>query len=130
MVPIRHQSKGEMRSISVRPLAKLARCASVESVLDDFAKIAVEKGIDLRSVKFTRAGLQREFKPAKAAEADRNVSEIEVGVEGGQTRLVVKFHGPLSEVIRCEIEDAAHLAAHRIELLAERRLRPERAGTV
>jgi transcriptional regulator with PAS, ATPase and Fis domain len=117
-----------MCSISVRPLARLARCASVESVLNDFAEIAVEKGIDLCSIRFTRTGLQREFKPPRAAEADCNAGEIEVGVEGGQTRLVVKFRGPLSEVIQCEIEDAAHLAAHRIELLAERRLRPERAG--
>jgi transcriptional regulator with PAS, ATPase and Fis domain len=117
-----------MCSISVRPLARLARCASVESVLNDFAEIAVEKGIDLCSIRIVRAGLQREFKPQKAAEADCDAGEIAVGVEGGQARLVVKFHGPLSDAIQCEIEDAAHLAAHRIEVLAERRLHPERAG--
>lgn len=128
MVPIGRQSKGKMCSISVRPLARLARCASVESVLDDFAEIAIEKGIDLCSIRFVRAGLQREFKPPAAAEADRDASKIEVGVEGGQTRLVVKFRGPLSDAVQCEIEDAAHLAAHRIELLAERRLHPVREG--
>lgn len=126
MVPIR-PSKEEMCSISVRPLARLARCASVESVLGDFAEIAVEKGINLCSIRFIRAGLQREFKPPEAAGAERDVREIEVGVEGGQTQLIVKIRGPLSEVIQCEIEDAAYLAAHRIELLAESRLRSERA---
>lgn len=128
MVPNHHQAKGDMRPVTVRPLARLARSANVESVLDDLAEIAAAKGIDLHSIRVVRAGLDREFRSAETAATAERVSELEVGVEGGQTRLVLKLRGSPDDAVKFEIEDAAHLAAHRIELLAERRLRPERAG--
>lgn len=128
MALIGHQSGGDLRSISVRPLLRLARGASVEDVLNDFAEVAAQKGIDLRSVKFMRAGTEREFKPPNAGIGAAGVSEFEVGVEGGLTRLLVRLRDPANDAIRCEIEDAAHLAAHRLELLAEGRLRTGREG--
>ncbi len=128
MVPNRNQSKGEVRPVAVRPLVRLARSASVKSVLDDLAEIVAGKGIDLCSIRVVRAGLDREFRPTETATTAERVSELEVGVEGGQTRLILKLRCSPEDAIRFEIEDAAHLAAHRIELLAERRLRPERAG--
>ncbi len=128
MVPNHHQSEGDMRPVTVRPLARLARSASVESVLDDLAEIAAEKGIDLHSIRVVRAGLDREFRSKETAIAAERMSELKVGVEGGQTRLVLQLRGSPDDAVKFDIEDAAHLAAHRIELLAERRLRPERAG--
>jgi transcriptional regulator with PAS, ATPase and Fis domain len=117
-----------MCPVTVRPLARLARSASVESVLDDLAEIAAEKGIDLHSIRVVRAGLDREFRSKETAIAAERMSELKVGVEGGQTRLVLHLRGSPDDAVKFDIEDAAHLAAHRIELLAERRLRPERAG--
>jgi len=128
MTPTRRQSGGDLRSISVRPLLRLARGASVEEVMNDFAELAAQKKIDLRSVRYRRAGAEREFKPPSAGTGAAGVNELEVGVEGGLTRLLVRLGGSADDATLCEIEDAAHLAAHRIELLAERRLRTERAG--
>jgi len=128
MVPNRQTSTGDLRPVIVRPLARLARSASVEGVLNDLAEIAAGKGIDLYSIQVLRAGLDRGFRPAQTATTTERVSELEVGVEGGQTRLILKLRGSPEDAIRFEIEDAAHLAAHRIELLAEKRLHPVRAG--
>jgi two-component system response regulator PilR (NtrC family) len=128
MVPNRNQSQGEVRPVAVRPLVRLARSASVKGVLDDLAEIVAEKGIDLYSIRVVRAGLDREFRPAETVATAERVSELEVGVEGGHTQLILKLCEASDDAIKFEIEDAVHLAAHRIELLAESRLRPKRVG--
>ncbi len=87
-------------------------------MLDGFARIAAEKGIRLCSVRFTRGRLEREFELPNAGVVSGRINELAVDVEGGQTRLVVKYLEPMDGSIVSELEYAAHLAAHRIEVLA------------
>jgi DNA-binding NtrC family response regulator len=61
--------------------------------------------------------MDREFKIPNAVVVGR-IKELAVSVEGGQTHLVLKFLEPLDSATVCELEYAAHLAAHRIEILA------------
>jgi transcriptional regulator with GAF, ATPase, and Fis domain len=96
----------------------LTRSASIEEALEDLAEIAAEKGIRLYSIRVKRGGLEREFKPPNAVAATGKINEIEAGVEGRQTRLVVKFFEPLGGAAVDEFELATHLAAHRVEILA------------
>ncbi|MGH9837951.1 MAG: sigma-54 interaction domain-containing protein, partial [Blastocatellia bacterium] len=125
MVPI--HSKGDVRSVPVRPLVRLARGGSIECVVGDLTEIAAEKGIDLYGIRVLRTGQDREFGNAEGAATDP-VRELKICVEGGQTQLVLKLRGSAPDAVTCELEDAALLAAHRIELLAGRKLRVERAG--
>ena len=97
---------------------RLAQSATIEETLWDLAEIAAEKGIHLYSIRVKRGRLEREFKPPNAAAATGKINEIEAGVEGRQTRLVVKFLEPSHSVAVGEFEYATHLAAHRIEILA------------
>jgi hypothetical protein len=86
-------------------------------VVEDLAEIASEKGIHLHSVMVKRGRLEREFKHPNAVAVVGRISGLKVGVEGGQTHLVVRFYEPTYGAVVCEIEYAAYLAAHRIELL-------------
>jgi DNA-binding NtrC family response regulator len=70
--------------------------------------------------------MDREFKTPNAIMVGR-IKELAVSVEGGQTHLVLKFLEPLDSATVCELEFAAYLAAHRIELLAGGGLRTDRA---
>jgi transcriptional regulator with GAF, ATPase, and Fis domain len=99
------------------PFLRLARSASIEEVLEDLTEIAAEKGICICSVRFTSARIEREYKIPNAIKVGR-IGELAVGVGGGQTHLVVKFIEPLDIADVCALEYAAHLAAHRIEILA------------
>jgi hypothetical protein len=63
--------------------------------LEDLAEIAAEKGIHLYSIRVKRGRLEREFKPSNNVAVVGKINEIEAGVEGRQTRLVVKFFEPL-----------------------------------
>jgi hypothetical protein len=71
--------------------------------------------------------MERKFKIPNAAVAGR-IKELAVSVEGGQTYLVVKFLEPPDSASVCELEHAAHSAAHRIEVLAGGGGRTDRAG--
>lgn len=106
---------------------RLARSASVEEVVGDLAEIAAEKGICLCHVRFTCDRIEREFKIPNAVVGGKG-KELAVSVEGGQTRLVVKFIEPPDSAAVCELEYAAHLAAHRIEILFGGGGRSDRAG--
>jgi transcriptional regulator with PAS, ATPase and Fis domain len=121
-------SNGEERSIGVRPFLRLAQSASVEGVLEEFTRIAVEEGIELCSVSCVRAGWEREFKLSGAGGGVRRVCALDVHVEGGLTRFIVKFYEPANPLLRADLEFAAYLAAYRIELLAGNRLRVAREG--
>ena len=116
MLP-RNFSNGKERSSGASLFLRLAQSASIEEVLEDLAEIAAEKGICLCSVRFTLARIEREFKIPNAVVIGR-IKELAVSVEGGQTRLVVKFLEPLDSAAVCALEFAAYLAAHRIEILA------------
>jgi transcriptional regulator with GAF, ATPase, and Fis domain len=87
-------------------------------VLEDLREIAAEKSIHLHSVRVKRGRLEREFKPPNAIAVVGRIGELAIGVEGGQTHLVVKFLEPMDGAVMRELEYAAHLAAHRIEILA------------
>jgi len=108
---------GEDHSSSVNLFLKLAQSASIEEVVEDLADIASEKGIHLHSVMVKRGRLEREFKTPSAVAVVGRISELAAGVEGGQTRLVVRFYEPTYGAVVCELEYAAYLAAHRIELV-------------
>ncbi len=115
---LRNFSNGKERSSGASLFLRLARSASTEEVLEDLTEIAAEKGIHLNSVKVKRGRLVREFKPPNAVAVVGRISELVVGVEGGQTHLVVRFYEPMDGMVVCELEYASHLAAHRIEMLA------------
>ena len=107
---------------------RLAQSASIEEALEDLAEIAAEKGIHLYSIRVKRGRLEREFKPSNVAAATRKINEIEAGVEGRQTRLVVKFLEPSDGAAVGEFEYVTHLAAHRIEILAGEEAHTQRGG--
>jgi DNA-binding NtrC family response regulator len=117
MVP-RYLSNRKERLAGASSVLRLAQSASIEDVLNDFAKIAAEKGICLCSVRFTRGRQGREFKLPNPDPLSGRINELAVDVEGGQTRLIVKYLEPLDGSVVCELEYAAHLVAHRIEILA------------
>ena len=109
-------SKDRPNGASLR--LRLAQSATIEEALEDLAEIAAEKGIHLYSIRVKRGRLEREFKPSNNVAVVGKINEIEAGVEGRQTQLVVKFFEPLDGVAVGEFEYATHLAAHRIEILA------------
>jgi DNA-binding NtrC family response regulator len=117
MVP-RYLSNRKERLAGASLLLRLVQSASIEDVLNGFAKIAAEKGICLCSVRFTRGRLEREFELPITDAVFGRINELAVDVEGGQTRLVVKYFEPTDGSVVSELEYAAHLAAHRIEILA------------
>ena len=117
MCPV-NLSNGKDRSNGASLCLRLAQSASIEEVLEDLAEIAAEKGIHLYSVRVKRGRLEREFKPPNDVAVVGRINELAASVEGGQTQLVVKFFEPLDGAVVCELEYAAHLAAHRIEILA------------
>ncbi len=128
MLP-RNFSNGKERSSGASLFLRLAQSASIEEVLEDLTEIAAEKGIHMYSVKVKRGRLEREFKPPNAVAVAGRIGELAVGVEGGQTHLVVRFYEHLDGAVVCELEYAAHLAAHRIEILAGGGARTDRAVT-
>lgn len=126
-IPRCQQPHDESISITVRPLALLARCMSVEGVLDHLAEIVREKGINLSGIHLTRADQNRKFSlPVSIAVGD--TCELEIQAEAGPTRLILSLLGYLENQSRCEIEYAALVAAQRIELLHGRRLWTEQRG--
>jgi transcriptional regulator with GAF, ATPase, and Fis domain len=122
-------SNGKERSSGASLFLRLAQSASIEEVFEDLVEIAAEKGIHLYGVRVKRGRLEREFKPPNAVAVTGRISELAVCVEGGQTHLVVRFYEPMDGVVVCELEYAAHLAAHRIEILAGGVARTDRAVT-
>jgi len=120
-------SNGKERSSGASLFHRLTQSASIDEVLEDLRGIAAEKGIHLHSIKVKRDGLEREFKPPNAVAVVGRISELAVRVQGGQPHLVVKYLEPMDGEIVRELEYAAHLAAHRIEILAGRRARIGRA---
>jgi transcriptional regulator with PAS, ATPase and Fis domain len=106
---------------------RLARSASVEEVVEDLAEVAAEWGICLCGARFTCDEVKREFELPNAVATGR-IKELAVRVEGGRTHLVVKFLEPPDGAALCEFEYAAHLAAHRIEILAGGGARTDGAG--
>lgn len=126
-IPRCQQPHDESISITVRPLALLARCMSIEGVLDHLAEIVREKGIELSGIQLTRAGHNRVFSlPVTLATGDTR--QLEVQGEAGPTRLILSITGCLDSQGRCEVEYAALVAAQRIELLHGRRLWTEQRG--
>jgi DNA-binding NtrC family response regulator len=117
MVP-RHVSNRKERLAGASLLLGLVQSASIEDVLNGFAKIAAEKGICLCSIRFRLGKLGSEFELPNAGPVSGRINELAVEVEGGQTRFVVKYFEPIDIAVICELESAAHLAAHRIEILA------------
>jgi transcriptional regulator with PAS, ATPase and Fis domain len=101
---------------------------SVEGVLDHLAEIVQGKGIDLSRIKLTRAGHRREFSIPETHATGADTRELEVQVEAGPTRLLLTLTGCLDFPDRHEVEDAALVAAQRIELLHGRRLWVEQNG--
>src|SRR5262249_11481672 len=126
MLP-RNFSNGKERSSGASLFLRLAQSASIEEALEDLEGVAAEEGICLCSVRFTSAKTEREFQIPNAVVVGR-IKELAISVEGGQTRLVVKFLEPLDSAAVCALEFAAYLAAHRIEVLAGGGLRTDRAG--
>ena len=122
-------SNSKDRSSGPSLFLRLAQSASIEEVVEDLAEIASEKGIHLHSVRVKRGRLEREFKPPNAAAVVGRISELAASVEGGQTHLVVRFYEPMDGAVICELEHAAHLAAHRIEVLSGGVARTDRAVT-
>jgi transcriptional regulator with PAS, ATPase and Fis domain len=114
----RNLSNSKERSSGANLFLRLAHSASVEDVLEDFAKIAEEKGIRLYSLRFKRGRLDGELKPPNAGSVIGKINELAVDVEGGQTHLVVRFYEPTDGAVMGELEYAANLAAHRMEVLA------------
>lgn len=110
------QADREFHSVLVSPLARLARCVTTEETLEILARIATNKGIALHGIRLTRAGLSHEWKAHETAALGEEVPEIEVRVEGGQTRLVLLLAKRIDSNVRCEIEDAAYMAVQRVEL--------------
>jgi transcriptional regulator with GAF, ATPase, and Fis domain len=115
---LRNLSNRKERSDGAGSFLRLGQSSSVEEVLEDFAKIAAEKGIRLFSVRFKRDRLERELKLPNHSASAGSINELAACVEGGQTQLVVKFCEPVDTAVVCELWYAAHLAAYRIELLA------------
>ena len=120
-------SNRKEQSVGVGTILKITQCASIEEVLGDFAKIGSEIGIDVCCVKVAYAQLEREYEISKAGADGRKIIELAVGVEGGQTRVVVYFREPLNRSVIRGLECACQLAAHRIEVLAGGALRADQA---
>lgn len=114
----RHLSNRKERLAGASLLLGLVQSASIEDVMSGFTKIAAEKGICLCSVRFRRGSLENGFEIPNTGDVSGRVNELAVDVEGGQTRFVVKYFEPIDSAVICELESAAHLAAHRIEILA------------
>jgi DNA-binding NtrC family response regulator len=110
------------------PFIRLARSASIEDLLEDFTRIAAEIGIRLYSIRFKRGRLEREFKLPNQGAIAGSVCELAANVDGGQTRLIVRFYEPTDGAVVYELEYAAHLAAHCIEFLAGGEARADRNG--
>ena len=125
----RNLSNRKERSADVSLFLRLAQSASLEEVVENLAEIASEKGIHLHSVRVKRRRLEREFKPPNATAVVGRISELAASVEGGQTHLVVRFYEPMDGAVVCELELAAHLAAHRIEVLSGGVAGADRAAT-
>jgi transcriptional regulator with PAS, ATPase and Fis domain len=115
------QADNQCHSVSISPLVKLARCSTTEETLEHLAQIVTNTGITLQGIRLVRAGLGREWKAQGLSTSSTEVHELEAHVEGGQTRLVLRFAESIDADVRCEIEDAAYMAVQRIEL-CERRL--------
>jgi len=125
---IRRLLNNKGRSDGAGLFLRLARRASIEEVVEDLAEIAGKGGIRLCSVRFKCGRLEREFELPSATVAGR-INKLEVGVEGGQTQLIVKFLETPDSAAVCELEYASHLAAHRIEILAGGGMRTDGART-
>jgi len=117
MLPRIHSNRKE-RSSGASLVLRLAQSASIEEVVEDLAEIASEKGIHPYSVRVKRGRLEREFKLPNAVAVAGRISDLVANVEGGETHLVVRFYEPTDGAVVCALESAAHLAAHRIEVLA------------
>jgi two-component system, NtrC family, response regulator AtoC len=115
------KADSESYAISVTPIVKLARCVSTESVLAYLSHLAAARGLILYGVKLVRAGLSREWQVQEVSTEDTELQEIEAHIEGGLTRLSLRLAGKMDVTVRCELEDAAYMAAQRIEL-CERKL--------
>jgi transcriptional regulator with PAS, ATPase and Fis domain len=115
------QADNKSYAVSITPIARLARCVNTEDVLAHLAHLAAAKGVVLYSVKLMRTGLCREWQAQEVSAADTELHEIEAPIEGVLTHLSLRLAGRMDAAVRCELEDAAYLAAQRIEL-CERRL--------
>ena len=114
-------------SMSISPLVNLAQCATTEETLDHLARIVMSKGVILHGIRLLRPGMSREWKPREAPAVTAEPHELEARVEGAQTRLVLMLAESISPDTHCEIESAAYMAAHRVEL-CERKLWVEKGG--
>jgi transcriptional regulator with GAF, ATPase, and Fis domain len=114
----RYLSNRKERLAGASLLLRLVQSASIDDVLHGFAKIAAEKGICLCSIRFKRGRMESGFELPIADAMSGRINELAVDVEGGQTRLVVKYFEPMDSSVVSQLEYAAHLAAHRIEILA------------
>src|ERR1051325_6680546 len=115
------KADGKSYAISVTPIVQLARCVSTENVLAYLSHLAVARGVVLCGAKLVRAGLSREWQVQEAPTVDTEVHELEARIEGERTQLSLRLAGRMDAAVRCELEDAAYMAAQRIEL-CERRL--------
>gem|GEM_PF-1423896 len=113
MVPRRLKTEDP---VDARPTPRLARCANVEEVLVGLLEIAAEQGIDPAGIRLLRAGKEYEFKSSKTEVDLSNVQEVKIDVEA--TRLVLLIRKPVNKKAVGQIEDAAYVAAQRIELLS------------
>lgn len=114
MAPVRRGLKVE-NSVKARPLPTLAHCATVEDVLAGLSQIASEKGISLTGVRLLHADSAKEIKPSGSRV---DIGNVEIRVEVDNTRLVLLFRGRVNDVAVDRIEDAAYVAARRIESLS------------
>jgi hypothetical protein len=125
---IRNLSGEEELSASASMFPRAGEGRNVEEVLEDFAKIAAEKGIQLYSVRVKCGCFKWKFKPPDAGAAAGSINVLAVNT-GGQTRLVVKFFEPMDSIVDRWFEYDACLAAQLIELLAMGLPRPDRVVT-
>src|SRR5690349_6528157 len=105
------KTESESYAISITPIVKLARCVSTEDVLAYLSHLATTKGVALYGVKLVRAGLSREWQVQEISTVDAEIHELEAHIEGGLTRLSLQLAGRMDTTVRCELEDAAYIAA-------------------
>jgi hypothetical protein len=125
---VHNLSGEEERSADASLFPRVVEGRNVEEVLEDFAKIAAEKGIQLYSIRVKCGCFKWKFKPPDAGAAAGRINVLAVNT-GGQTRLVVKFFEQMDSTVIRWFEYDACLAAQRIELLAMGLPCPDRAVT-
>jgi transcriptional regulator with PAS, ATPase and Fis domain len=97
------------------PFKRMARARTIEGVFNAFKEIGEERGVVLCRVGLTCGGQQQEFTFAEARA--ENVHECDIGVDGGQTRLLASLSSPNGEVDWRKVDETVLMAAYLIDRL-------------